>query len=275
MTILALAALAVLPASAVSFDGGVDVAAVLTEARASAALMPPPQREPGSYRPGGKAYEFECRNLEVPLKAGEARSISLESKELAGCSTRGDDRCELSGVTRHGSAQVLMGGSTNLAKPWEKASFKICMEGTVLDLTVAKDNPFHMVVTQQGTAENDWTWIVEPAARASETSDPHGVIGMLMKGMVQQLVLADKWESHYAGGKIQIRFEIKRVVNNWQDETLYANTLTFDTAAVYRASLVGLVFDPREQYYAEYSIKRDGDKKFGAEQRSDLLTILR
>ena len=274
MKILLAALILAVPAAAVDFDGGVDVSAVLGEARAAAATSDylELKRPPASYRPDEFDHSWECKDvvfdsedtiqcLTTPCLVSKA--ARLQSYHLGNCKSYDGHRCvggESTGFSHLGGAGVSLVDPKPL-RPWEKDRFRLCMEGTMVDFSI-KDASYEYVIEQAGTQENDWQWIVRQGAKKPTPADPDGVKAELLLGPYDEakIEFSDEHAAHYGDERIEIRYWVKRKVNNWPDKVEFEGVFSGFVAASYRVERKP--FSTRghylEDYYVEYQIRRLG-----------------
>ena len=256
-----LAVLLASPALAVDFDGGVDASAALAGARAAAASYN------GDYGYSGNSWDYGCSIVRFePGQHDRTRTTAIVSVERS-CSNVASNHsgpCPETGKYRQLGAAVTVRNAQPLL-PWESDSFRVCGQGSWLDISEA-GTAYRYKVVQLGTSENGGEFIVEPVKKIATPADADGLEarfdGSLFYSDVQMpdLRFADKWAKEYAGEKIEIRFELKKRVKGLPDGVVASGTLRSDVKAEYVVSGFRLDEHIRSTglYYVEYSFRRLG-----------------
>ncbi|MDE2143159.1 MAG: hypothetical protein KGJ84_12185, partial [Elusimicrobia bacterium] len=143
--------------------------------------------------------------------------------------------------------------------PWERDSFRVCLQGPwVYTDTIEAAYDYKNV----SSGRDGGDIVLAAGRRTPESPDPVGVLADL--GAQLKLNFTDKWASYYAGEKIVLKVELKKVVKFWPDATLLDKEVTLPVAASYAVDLnqfAGSFSSKPEagkQYYVKYSIKRVG-----------------
>ncbi|MDP3543342.1 MAG: hypothetical protein Q8T11_12810 [Elusimicrobiota bacterium] len=263
-TTIALAALlAAVPAAAVNFDQGVDAAAILEQAKAAAKADAKPEAKAVDARYlGGRRTVQDC--VSVSFGANDpavSPTFSLRSTEyIEECYQTGDPRngggrqCyERPGRSYHELASVTLQDRQPLL-PWERDSFRVCLDGpwlSIYDIETAYD--YRLI---SGGSYNG-RYVLAPGRKTAQRPDPVGVLGELDSSM--KFSLKDKWTSYYAGETIEIKYALKKHVENWFDPVVAEGAVTVPVAESYLVDLSkssGL--QNGKKYYVEYSIRRIG-----------------
>lgn len=245
--------------TAVDFDAGIDVSAILKDAKAAAkkdATVVPAQYS------GPRRTDTDC--VSVSFGANDAAispTFSLRSTEYyEECYQTGDPRhgggrqCyERVGRTYHELASVEIRDRQPLL-PWERDTFRVCLEGPWLRINEIETAYDYKVVSG---GNYNGRYILAPGRKLAQRPDPVGVLGDLDSSM--KFSLKDKWASYYAGESIEIKYTLKKHVQNWFDPVIAEGSFTAAVADSYAADLSKSgSFENGRSYYVEYSIRRIG-----------------
>lgn len=252
---------------AVNFDQGVDVSAVLTQARqASAQAALPPVAAVPMY---GVGYDRDCHTFSFGADGTTvSEAVWLESLEW-------EEDCDWAGDPRYGGGrhcwrrpgyryqqevQVSLTERKPLL-PWESDNFRVCLSGPWLDID-QEDSAYEYKVIAGG--DRNGRFKVSPLKRQLMKPDASGITPELSSGLA--LTLKDKWSSYYSGESIAFKLTLKRDIPNWFDPTLLQREFTFQTASSYQvdfkalASALSEKLKPGQKYYVEVSFKRPAGK---------------
>jgi len=260
---IALAALIAAPVfaktPAVNFDDGVDASAILKEVKAAAkkdATVVPAQYA------GPRRTDTDC--VSVSFGANDPASsptFSLRSQEYyEECYQTGDPRqgggrqCyERVGRTYHELASVTIRDRQPLL-PWERDTFRVCLDGPWLSINEIETAYDYRLVSG---GNYNGAYVLAPGRKIAQRPDPIGVLGDLNSSM--KLTLKDKWASYYAGESIEIKYTLKKHVQNWFDPVIAEGSITAAVADSYSVDLSKSGnFENGKSYYIEYSIRRIG-----------------
>jgi len=257
---LALAASLAAPAFAadVNFDQGVDVPGILQQAKKAAkadAVVVDAQYI------GGRRTVADC--VTVSFGANDeavSPTFTLRSVEyVEECYQTGDPRngggrqCyERVGNTYHERASVAIQDRLPLL-PWERDTFRVCLDGPWLSLGAIETAYDYRRISG---GNYNGAYIVAPGRKIAQRPDPVGVLGELDSSM--KLTLKDKWTSYYAGESIEIKYALKKHVENWFDPVIAEGTVSSAVAESYLVDLSKNKFENGKSYYVEYSIRRIG-----------------
>jgi hypothetical protein len=258
-----LAAVPVLAAPDASFDQGVDVSALLSQAKDAAkkdATVVTAQTV------GGMRYDVDCTNVNFgPNDKPTSDGVTLRSQEwITECQPTGDPRqgggqaCwDRPGQSWTQEVRVTILNRLPLM-PWEHDSFRVCLSGPWINTDVIQAAYGYKVVSGADTGDV----VVETGWRTPEPPDPLGVLADLSAGL--KMNFTDKWASQYSGESIVLKIELKKVVSFWPDSTVLTKEITLPVAAAYPVDLNQYLADfsakpeAGRQYYAKYSIQRVG-----------------
>lgn len=256
------ALLAAVPAAAVNFDQGVDASAVLEQAKAAAKADTTEAKAVDATSLGGRRTVQDCVSVSFGANDPAASpTFSLRSVEYyEECYQTGDPRngggrqCyERPGRSYHELASVTLQDRLPLL-PWERDTFRVCLDGpwlSIYDVETAYD--YRLI---SGGSYNG-RYVLAPGRKTAQRPDPVGVLGELDAAMA--FTLKDKWTSYYAGESIEIKYALKKHVENWFDPVVAEGSVTVPVAEAYRVDLSkssGL--QNGKKYYVEYSIRRIG-----------------
>lgn len=261
LTLALAASLAAAPAFAesVSFDQGIDVSAVLQQAKKAA--KSDVTVVPAQYA-GGRRTMPDCVTVSFGANdPAESPRFELRSVEyIEECYQTGDPRngggrqCyERPGMTYHELASVTIQDRLPLL-PWERDTFRVCLDGPWLSL-----NELETAYDYRRISGGNYNgaYIIAPGRKLAQRPDPVGVLGELDSAM--KFTLKDKWTSYYAGETIEIKYALKKDVPNWFDPVVAEGSVTVPVAEAYLVDLSkssGL--QNGKSYYVEYSIRRVG-----------------
>jgi hypothetical protein len=259
--LFAVAALPVFAAGDASFDQGVDVSALAAQAKTAAAHD---KTAVTAQAWGGQRYDVEC--AAVTFGANDkpvSDRVWLRSQEwVTECAPVGDPRrgggqqCwERPGMSWNEPIQITLQNRPALL-PWERDSFRVCLQGPWVYVdTIEAAYDYRTVSGRNGD-----DIVLAAGRRTPESPDPVGVLADLNAQF--KVSFADKWASNYAGEKIVLKMELKKVVKFWPDATVLTKEAAFPVAASYGVDLnqFAAEFKPEagKQYYVKYSIKRVG-----------------
>lgn len=243
---------------AVNFDQGVDVSAILKQAK-EAVKADKTVVEAGYY--GGRRTVEDC--VAVSFGANDpavSPTFSLRSQEyIEECYQTGDPRrgggrqCyERVSHTYHELASVTIRDRQALL-PWERDTFRVCLDGPWLSIRSIETAYDYKVVSG---GNYNGAYILAPGRKIAQRPDPIGVLGELDSEM--KLTLKDKWTSYYAGESIEIKYTLKKHVQNWFDPVIAEGALSSVVAESYLVDLSKNKFENGKSYYVEYSIRRIG-----------------
>ena len=243
---------------AVNFDQGIDVSAIVKQSK-EAAKADKTVVAAGYY--GGRRTVEDC--VAVSFGANDAPvspTFSLRSQEYyEECYQTGDPRngggrqCyERMGRTYHELASVTIRDARTLL-PWERDTFRVCLDGPWLSLD-ALETAYDYRRVSGGNYNG--AYIVAPGRKIAQRPDPVGVLGELDSTM--KLTLKDKWTSYYVGESIEIKYTLKKHVQNWFDPVIAEGALSSLVAESYLVDLSKNKFENGKSYYVEYSIRRIG-----------------
>lgn len=262
---LLLAAVAA-PAFAVtdaSFDAGVDAGALVARAKEAAKKDAAPVK--AAYV--GNRYDMDCvRFTFAPQDALVTDRVWLRSQEWV-------TECRPVGDPRHGGGQQcwdrpgysyseavrLVLKDRGALLPWEHDSFRVCLQGPWL-YTDALETAYDYTLVNDGYGSGDV--VLRAGRKIAQSPDPAGIAGTMTPQL--KLTFADKWASYYAGEKVVLKLELKKVVKFWPDQTVLTKEVELPVAASYAADLNAFVGEMAskpeagKQYYAKYSFKRVG-----------------
>ena len=203
--------------SAVNFDQGIDITAIVKQSKEAAKSD---VKVVDAQYMGGRRTIQDC--VTVSFGANDAPvspSFELRSTEyIEECYQTGDPRngggrqCyERVGMTYHERASVTLQDRQPLL-PWERDTFRVCLDGpwlSIYDIETAYD------YRRISGGNYNGAYILAPGRKIAQRPDPVGVLGDLDSGM--KLTLKDKWASYYAGESIEIKYTLKKHVENWFD----------------------------------------------------------
>ena len=247
---------------AVNFDQGIDVAAILKQAKTAVKTDATEAKAVEAMYPGGRRSYPDC--VTVSFGANDpavSPTFSLNSQEwIEECYQTGDPRqgggrqCyERPGMSYHEMASVTIRDRQPLL-PWERDTFRVCLDGPWLSL-----NDIETAYDYRRISGGNYNgaYIVAPGRKIAQRPDPVGVLGDLDSSM--KLTLKDKWASYYAGESIEIKYTLKKHVENWFDPVIAEGTLSSAVAESYAVDLSKSGdFKNGKSYYVEYSIRRIG-----------------
>ncbi|MBI3565151.1 MAG: hypothetical protein HY079_08145 [Elusimicrobia bacterium] len=262
--LLAAAAVSAHAVTDASFDAGVDVSALA--ARAKDAAKKDDAAVKASYI-GGSRYDTDCvRFTFSATDAPVTDRVWLRSQEwVTECQPVGDPRrgggqqCwDRPGFSYSEAVRITLRDRQPLL-PWEHDSFRVCLQGPWV-YTDALETAYDYTLVSNGADGGD---IVLAAGRKiPQSPDPGGISGTLTAQL--KMTFADKWASYYAGEKVVLKIELKKVVKFWPDATVLTKDVELPAAAAYAADLNAFVAEMAskpeagKQYYAKYSFKRVG-----------------
>lgn len=244
---------------AVNFDQGVDASAILATAKAAAKAD---KTVVEAQYVGGRRTVQDCVSFSFGADdPAVSPTVSLRSVEyVEECYQTGDPRhgggrqCyERPGMSYHELVSVSLQDRKPLL-PWERDTFRVCLDGpwlSIYDIETAYD--YRLI---SGGSYNG-AYILAPGRKVAQRPDPVGVLGELDGSM--KLTLKDKWASYYAGESIEIKYTLKKHVENWFDPVVAEGALTAAVAESYLVDLSRAAkYESGKRYYAEYSIRRIG-----------------
>lgn len=257
--VASLAAPVLAETSAVDFDKGIDASALLKQAKEAAKTD---TKVVDAQYVGGRRTVQDC--VTVSFGANDpavSPTFSLRSVEyVEECYQTGDPRngggrqCyERPGMSYQELASVTLQDRQPLL-PWERDTFRVCLDGpwlSIYDIETAYD--YRLI---SGGSYNG-RYVLAPGRKVAQRPDPVGVLGELDSAM--KLTLKDKWTSYYAGESIEIKYALKKHVENWFDPVVAEGSVTVPVAESYLVDLSkssGL--QNGKSYYVEYSIRRIG-----------------
>ncbi|MCM2305186.1 MAG: hypothetical protein NDJ72_10815 [Elusimicrobia bacterium] len=248
---------------AVNFDGAIDASAILAQAKAAAKADAKPEAKAVDAKYlGGRRTVQDC--VSVSFGANDpavSPTFSLRSVEyVEECYQTGDPRngggrqCyERPGYTYHELASVTLQDRQPLL-PWERDTFRVCLDGpwlSIYDVETAYD--YRLI---SGGSYNG-RYVLAPGRKIAQRPDPVGVLGELDASM--KFSLKDKWTSYYAGESIEIKYALKKHVENWFDPVVAEGSVTVPVAESYLVDLSNSSgLRNGKSYYVEYSIRRIG-----------------
>ncbi|MDE2489353.1 MAG: hypothetical protein KGM24_00790 [Elusimicrobia bacterium] len=257
--LLAAASAPVLAAPDVSFDQGVDVSAVLAQAKAAAKKDAKPVK-------ALMRYDSDCATISFgPNDKTTSDRVWLRSQEW-------DTQCAPVGDPRHGGGQncwevpgpswsqgvrITLQGRPALL-PWERDSFQVCMNGPWSYADPIETAYDYKEVSDSGSGD----FTMAAGARTPEAPDPTGVQADLSTAMT--LTAKDKWSSYYPGEQIALKLTLKKHVTFWPDATVLDKTVTVPVAATYALNLnayaaeFSQTLEAGKKYYVEYQVERLG-----------------
>ena len=249
--------------SAVNFDSGVDVSAILRQSKEAA------KSDAGvviAQYTGGRHTVSDC--VIVSFGANDpavSPTFELRSQEyIEECypsdPRSGGRQCyERPGMSYYERASVTIRDRQPLL-PWERDTFRVCLDGPWLSLYDVETAYDYKLVS--GGSRNG-AYILAPGKKIAQRPDPVGVLGDLDASM--KFTLKDKWASYYVGESIEIKFTLRKDVPNWFDPVIAEGTVK---SAVVESYLVDLSksgrFENGKRYYVEYSIRRLGKVSKGS-----------
>lgn len=257
--VASLAAPVLAETSAVNFDQGIDASAILKQAKEAAKTD---TKVVDAQYVGGRRTVQDC--VTVSFGANDpavSPTFSLRSVEyIEECYQTGDPRngggrqCyERPGMSYHELASVTLQDRQPLL-PWERDTFRVCLDGpwlSIYDIETAYD--YRLI---SGGSYNG-RYVLAPGRKVAQRPDPVGVLGELDSAM--RFSLKDKWTSYYAGESIEIKYALKKHVENWFDPVVAEGSVTVPVSESYLVDLSkssGL--QNGKSYYVEYSIRRIG-----------------
>lgn len=257
--VASLAAPVIAEDAAVDFDQGVDASAILKQAKQAAKAD---TKVVDAQYVGGRRTIRDC--VTVSFGANDpavSPTFSLRSQEyIEECYQTGDPRngggrhCyERPGMSYHELASVTLQDRKPLL-PWERDTFQVCLDGpwlSIYDVETAYD--YRLI---SGGSYNG-RYVLAPGRKTAQRPDPVGVLGELDASM--KFSLKDKWASYYPGETIEIKYKLKKHVENWFDPVIVEGSVTVPVAESYLVDLSkssGL--QNGKSYYVEYSIRRIG-----------------
>lgn len=249
-----------------SADVSFDPSAVLAQAKAE---VRQDKTEVAAQSMGPSNYDMDCANVTFNAGTGPvSEPVFLRSQEwVTECAPVGGDprhggggqTCwQRPGMSWTQQARITVSNPKPLL-PWEHDSFRVCLMGPWLSAD-ALDTAYKYTVTSQG--QDSGSIVVVAGAKTPEAADPAGVTGDLNASLA--LNLSDKWASYYAGERITVRVELKKVVKFWPDAQVFEKDVDLPVASSYPLDLAKLAaqagqkLEAGKQYYAKYSIKRVG-----------------
>ncbi len=261
LAVLLLAAAPAFSAPDASFDQGVDVSALASQAKMAAA-----KDTTKTQSMMGMRYDMSCTN--IVFHAGDkptSNGVWLKSQEW-------DTQCQYVGAPPYGSQQCwdVPGNSWSQQVtvtisnpqpllPWEQNVFRVCLQGPWLT-TDPVQAAYSFKVVSDGYDTGGV--VVSAGARTPEAPDPVGVTGQLNAQL--HLQLTDKWSTYYKGEQTVVKVELKKHVDFWPDESLIETSVTLPVAASYDVDLnrYAAQFSQKpasgSRYYVEYSVERVG-----------------
>lgn len=257
--VASLAAPVLAETSSVNFDQGIDASAILKQAKEAAKTD---TKVVDAQYIGGRRTVQDC--VTVSFGANDpavSPTFSLRSVEyIEECYQTGDPRngggrqCyERPGMSYHELASVTLQDRQPLL-PWERDTFRVCLDGpwlSIYDIETAYD--YRLI----SGGNYNGRYVLAPGRKVAQRPDPVGVLGELDPAM--RLTLKDKWTSYYAGESIEIKYALKKHVENWFDPVVAEGSVTVPVAESYLVDLSkssGL--QNGKSYYVEYSIRRIG-----------------
>lgn len=256
---LLLAAPALAETPAVDFDQGIDVSAVLKEAKAAAKKDATVVQ---AVFPGGRRTIPDC--VAVSFGANDpaaSPTFELRSVEyVEECYQTGDPRhgggrqCyERPGMTYHERASVTIRDRQPLL-PWERDTFRVCLDGPWLSISEIETAYDYRLISG---GNYNGAYVVAPGKKIAQRPDPVGILGELDAAM--NFTLKDRWSSYYAGETVEIKWTLKKHLPNWFDPVIGEGVIAAPVAAEYAADLSKAGrFETGKSYYVEYSIRRLG-----------------
>ncbi|MEK7234713.1 MAG: hypothetical protein AAB268_12925 [Elusimicrobiota bacterium] len=243
---------------AVNFDQGINPSEILKQSKEAAKSD---VKGVAGQDMGGRRTVADCVSVSFgAYDTAVSPTFELHSTEyVEECSQTGDPRhgggrrCyERVGMTYYGRASVTIQDRLPLM-PWERDTFRVCLDGPWLSLDeIETAYDYHLI----SDANYSGAYVVGPGRKIAQRPDPVGVLGELDSSM--HLALKDKWAPYYAGERIEIKYALKRYVENWFDPTIAEGTLSSVVAESYLVDLSKNKFENGEQYYVEYSMRRVG-----------------
>lgn len=244
---------------AVDFDKGIDASAILKQAKEAAKTD---TKVVDAQYVGGRRTVQDC--VTVSFGANDpavSPTFSLRSVEyIEECYQTGDPRngggrqCyERPGMSYHELASVTLQDRQPLL-PWERDTFRVCLDGPWLSLYGIETAYDYRLISG---GNYNGRYVLAPGRKVAQRPDPVGVLGELDPAM--RFSLKDKWTSYYAGESIEIKYALKKHVENWFDPVVAEGSVTVPVAESYLVDLSkssGL--QNGKSYYVEYSIRRIG-----------------
>jgi len=244
--------------SAVNFDQGIDISEVLQTAKKAAKSD---AKVVDAQYMGGRRTMPDCVTVSFGANdPAESPRFSLRSVEyIEECYQTGDPRygggrqCyERPGMTYHEVASITIQDRKPLL-PWERDTFRVCLDGPWLSLNEIETAYDYSRVSG---GNYNGAYIVTPGRKLAQRPDPVGVLGELDSSM--KVTFTDKWAAYYAGETVEIKWTLKKHVQNWFDPTIAEGTASSAVAAVYSLDLSKSKLENGKSYYVEYSIRRVG-----------------
>lgn len=252
-----IAAPAFADAPAVDFDKGIDVSVILKSSKEAAKQDASVVEAQYS---GGRRTQTDCVSISFGANDNPVSpSYELRSQEYYEECYQTDPRrgggrqCyERPGHSYHERVSVTIQDRQALL-PWERDTFRVCLDGPWLSLDAIETAYDYRRISG---GNHNGVYIVAPGRKTPQRPDPVGVLGELDSSM--KLTLKDKWASHYAGESIEIKYALKKYVENWFDPLIVEGSWSSSVAETYSADLSKNKFESGKKYYVEYSIRRVG-----------------
>lgn len=260
--LLAAAAAPALAAPQVSFDQGVDVSAIVSQAKEAA------KKDKTAVPFKALRYDMDCATIAFGANDKPVSDrVWLRSQEWqTQCTPVGDPRhgggqnCwEQPGMSWSQGVQITLQGRGQVL-PWERDVFRVCMNGP----WVYADPVLTTHKYQEVSNGSDGDIVEAATARTLQAPDPVGVLGTVTPQFVA--TFTDKWASYYPGETVTLRIELKKNVPIFPDATLLKKDVTLPVAASYTVDLSKFAAEFSQKpvagktYYVRYSIRRDGGK---------------
>ncbi len=260
LLLLAAAAAPALAAPQVSFDQGVDVSAIVAQAKDAV------KKDKTPVKMHALRYDMDCATISFGAADKTVSDrVWLRSQEWnTQCVPVGDPRhgggqnCwEVPGTSWSQGVQITLQGRGALL-PWERDSFRVCMNGPWVYA-----DPIQTAYDYKEISNgNDGDIVMAAVGRTPEAPDPVGVLATVTPQLVA--TFTDKWASYYPGETITLRVELKKDVPIFPDSTLLKKDIVLPVAASYSVDLSKYASEFSQQpaagkkYYVRYSIRRDG-----------------
>lgn len=257
------------PRNAVDFEQGVDISAILSNAKKKADNI---KLEPNQFQAAFSRWERDCAVISIgaddPTKS---ERVTLESRFY-------EDRCYPTGPNgqescheewsyterRRVRVEVLDRGEM---LPWERDIFRVCLDGHWLNADVV--NASH----EYALTEPDWnddTVVARAVRKVRSWPDPAGIFAASLRvdAGVKNFVLTlkDRWSSYYKGEQTVVSVKLKRHRSLWFDDTLIEKEFVLPSSeagltpirfADYAEDFKSKLKDGKD-YYVKWRFKRVG-----------------
>ena len=139
--------------------------------------------------------------------------------------------------------------------PWERETFRVCLEGRWLDFdTVASAYDYQV-------RGNGGYFTLVPGAHRRMNPDAAGIMADAPANAAGGMALRfnDRWASYYgAGEKTNLKAELWEAVPNWFDKKVADASGSFQPGAEYALSFPSAGLKAGKKYYAKWSFQRLG-----------------